>query len=76
MGPQPADSEPAPGPPDRQTLQLLARQFRTETLIVKTEFQPNTYEPRSLTPSSPGIHTSANWLDIDCCQLYYGKYVV
>jgi len=45
MGP---DSTDSPGPPDRQTLQLLARHLRSEALIVETEFDPDPDEPRLL----------------------------
>ncbi|MGB9953263.1 hypothetical protein ACOZ4F_12810 [Haloarcula marismortui] len=49
MGPGPTDSTAgSPGPPDRQTLQLLDRQLRTESLIAGTEFDPDVYEPRLL----------------------------
>ena len=49
MGPDPTDSESdTPGPPDRQTLRLLARHLRSEALIAETEFDPDSYEPRLL----------------------------
>ena len=49
MGPDPTTpNSGSPGPPDRQTLQLLARHLRTETLIVETKFDPDSYEPRLL----------------------------
>lgn len=49
MGPPPEDSGPnSTGPPGRQTLQLLERQLASDPLIEKTEFDPNSNEPRLL----------------------------
>ena len=49
MGSDPTDSTTgSPGPPDRQTLQLIDRQLRTDALIVETEFDPDVHEPRLL----------------------------
>ncbi|MCL9813310.1 hypothetical protein [Natranaeroarchaeum aerophilus] len=36
------------GPPDRQTLRLLARHLSSESLLVETAFDPDSYEPRLL----------------------------
>lgn len=45
----PTDSGPeSTGPPDRQTLRLLERQFAAEALVAETLFDPDSYEPRLL----------------------------
>jgi len=53
MGLPPEDSNPTPdsdetGPPDRQTLRLLEKQLSSDSLVVETEFDPDSYEPRIL----------------------------
>lgn len=37
-----------PGPPDRQTLRLLERQFASDSIVAAVAFDPDTYEPRRL----------------------------
>lgn len=36
------------GPPDRQTLRLLERHLASDSLVVETGFDPDSYEPRLL----------------------------
>lgn len=36
------------GPPDRQSLRLLEGQFAEDTLVERTAFDPDSYEPRLL----------------------------
>lgn len=36
------------GPPDRQTLRLLERRCADDPLVLATEFEPDSYEPRLL----------------------------
>ena len=38
----------ATGPPDRQTLRLLERHLSSESLVVESVFDPDSYEPRLL----------------------------
>ena len=44
----PNGSNASTGPPDRQTLRLLERTLASNPLVAATEFEPDTYEPRSL----------------------------
>ncbi len=49
MGPSPENSDPeSTGPPDRQTLRLLERQFAADDLVAEVAFDPDAYEPRLL----------------------------
>ncbi|WP_082256443.1 hypothetical protein [Haloferax sp. ATB1] len=49
MGTPPEDPEPnSTGPPDRQTLRLLERHLASDSFVVETEFDPDSYEPRLL----------------------------
>lgn len=41
----PSDST---GPPDRQTFRLLEKHLATDSLVAKTTFEPDSYEPRLL----------------------------
>ena len=36
------------GPPDRQVLRLVERQFLAESFVEDTHFEPNAHEPRLL----------------------------
>jgi hypothetical protein len=52
MGSPPEGSGPgATEPPDRQTLQLLARHLRSDALVAAVSFDPDAYEPRVLSAS-------------------------
>lgn len=48
MSPPANSASGSTGPPDRQTLQLLEGQLAADSLVVETEFEPDTYEPRLL----------------------------
>ena len=47
---QPPDDSgpPSTGPTDRQTLRLLDRHLRSDSLIAETSFEPDSYEPTLL----------------------------
>ena len=47
-GPPDGSDSLSTGPPDRQTLRLLERHLRSESLIAETSFDPDSYEPRLL----------------------------
>ena len=49
MSPPPTDSSSeSTGPPDRQTLRLLERHLASDSLVIETAFDPDSYEPRLL----------------------------
>lgn len=52
MGTPADDGGPAPvGPPDRQTLRLLERILRDESVVTATGYEPDSHEPRLLRAS-------------------------
>ncbi|MFD1644392.1 hypothetical protein [Haloarchaeobius litoreus] len=44
----PVDDHETTGPPDRETLRLLERHLASDSLVVKTAFDPDRFEPRLL----------------------------
>jgi len=48
MGSPSGDRAAGAGPPDRQTLRLLERVLRDESIVAATEYDPDSYEPRLL----------------------------
>jgi hypothetical protein len=48
MTPSPSNEPPSTGPPDRQTLRLVESLLTDEPIVATTEFEPDSYEPRTL----------------------------
>ena len=75
----PAD-DPSTGPPDRQTLRLLERRLADEPLVARTEFHPDSDEPRELhasvdterfPPSIEDVRLDIRWYATDDFSVHY-----
>jgi hypothetical protein len=81
MSQPPEDTPPhSTGPPDRQTLRLLERQFSSDSLVAETSFDPDSYEPRLLSALLDGGRYSdsvtmarldVRWFTTGDCSLHY-----
>lgn len=76
----PGDAPTSTGPPDRQTLRLVARHLASDELIEATEFEPNPEEPRllhaALKPSRypstiTGARLDVRWFETNDFTFHY-----
>lgn len=80
MTPGTGDEPPSTGPPDRRTLRVLERRLAGEPIVARTEYDPDSDEPRELhaqidtdrfPPSVERVRLDVRWFTTDDFSIHY-----